>query len=518
MRVAPDLSAKPKSASRLACSIRLSKTKARVRWTHGCVHLAARRQQGDSFHRRVISRYNLLWGSKGAEVTNRAFRRAYDHRIRAAVCGTGDKQLFAQLGIPRSTASSWIRRGAPSVVSLDADAERLHEQLQAQNSKLRRRAAILAAVVRLLLALIRTASVRLDWQRVPDAAGKVRLVRAVDAARGVIPMARALSLLGLSASRLAAWRRRDQACQLDDLKSCPQANPRRLTPAEVAAIQQMVTAEEYRHIPLGPLALLAQRLGKVYASASTWVRLVKQRGWRRPRTRKYPAKPKVGVRAERPNQIWHIDCSVIRLLDGTRVYLHGIIDNYSRRILAWKLAEKLSPLTTCDLLCEAARHLTSEDGTPELYADSGIENVNVLIDALVQQGLIHRVLAQVEVAYSNSMIEAWWRSLKHNWLYLNELDTVAAVRRLVAFYVEQSNGVIPHSAFRGETPDEMYFSTGQAVATALAEQRARAREQRLDSNRALSCDDCDLVLGHHLLCSNAGQAVEAVPRDGPNPV
>jgi hypothetical protein len=30
----------------------------------------------------------------------------------------------------------------------------------------------------------------------------------------------------------------------------------------------------------------------------------------------------------------HIDTTVIRLLDGTRAYLHAVIDNFSRRILA----------------------------------------------------------------------------------------------------------------------------------------------------------------------------------------
>ena len=209
---------------------------------------------------------------------------------------------------------------------------------------------------------------------------------------------------------------------------------------------------------------------------------------------------------------------MIRLLDGTRTYLHGIIDNFSRRILAWRLAEKLSPLTTCELVCEAARALTSEEGAPELYADSGVENVNEKVDALVQQGLIHRVLAQVEVAYSNSMIEAWWRRLRANWLHLHDLDSVTTVRKLVTFYVEQSNGVVPHSAFRGETPDEMYFSTGQTVAATLAEQRARAREQRLHANRALPCDDCDLLPGHRLLGSSDGQPVDAVPCDGAKPL
>jgi hypothetical protein len=46
---------------------------------------------------------------------------------------------------------------------------------------------------------------------------------------------------------------------------------------------------------------------------------------------------------------------------------------------------------------------------------------------------------------------------EHQWLFLHSLDRVATVRRLVEFYVDQHNRVLPPSAFRGQTPDEMYF-------------------------------------------------------------
>jgi len=74
-------------------------------------------------------------------------------------------------------------------------------------------------------------------------------------------------------------------------------------------------------------------------------------------------------------------------------------------------------------------------------------------------------LAFTELTFSNSMIEAWWRSLKHQWLFLHWFDSIATVRRLVAFYVNEDNRVLPRSAFRGQTPDEMCFGTGDAVPT-----------------------------------------------------
>ena len=63
--------------------------------------------------------------------------------------------------------------------------------------------------------------------------------------------------------------RAENPCQLDGRTDCPRSAPHQLTSEEVATIRDMVTAPENRHIPTGTLALLAQRLGKVFASAST---------------------------------------------------------------------------------------------------------------------------------------------------------------------------------------------------------------------------------------------------------
>lgn len=202
----------------------------------------------------------------------------------------------------------------------------------------------------------------------------------------------------------------------------------------------------------------------------------------------HPAKPKVGVRASQPNESWHLDATVIRLLDGTKVFLHRVIDNFSRRILAWRTCKRLTPTTTAAILREAAANLGI---APTLVTDSGVENLNGQVDALVNDGVINRVLALVEVAYSNSLIEAYWRSLKHEWLYLNAMDDVKALEKLVAFHVQQHNSVMPHSAFRGQTPDEVYFGRGDHVPDELAAARTKARQKRLAANRALSCSTCE---------------------------
>ncbi|MAG34389.1 MAG: hypothetical protein CL908_26230 [Deltaproteobacteria bacterium] len=50
-------------------------------------------------------------------------RRTYDDRIQEAICETGDRDLFPEPNIPRSTIRSWIHRGAPDVISCDLAAQ-----------------------------------------------------------------------------------------------------------------------------------------------------------------------------------------------------------------------------------------------------------------------------------------------------------------------------------------------------------------------------------------------------------
>jgi hypothetical protein len=202
-------------------------------------------------------------------------RRAYDHRMRDLVCEERDPGLFHHLRVPRSTAVSWIRRGPGPVVSgevLTLD----HAELQAEVLALRRRVRFLLAIIRLAFLLVRLSGFRLDAQRVHEGETKRSILAAIASAQKAIPLAVALRVL----------------------------------------------------------ALRAQRMGRVFAAVSTWARLIRERGWLRPRRRLYHDKPQEGIRASRPNECWHIDVTVIKLLDGTRTYLHAAIDNFSHAACA----------------------------------------------------------------------------------------------------------------------------------------------------------------------------------------
>jgi putative transposase len=413
----------------------------------------------------------------------------YDYRIQEAICETGDRDLFPELNIPRSTIRSWIHRGTTDVVSGDFRI-RDRTELVAEIENLRRRTALLGAVVGLLIAMLRVSKARLDYERLPEGETKRILLRAIGRTGKILPLNAALRIVRLSSSRYHSWCRSETGCDLDDQSSCPRIVPTRLTPNEVEKMRKLVESDDHRHMSLRALALHAQRIGKVLASPSTWYRLVRTAGWKRHRNRVYPAKPKIGIRANAPGELLHLDVTIIRLLDGTRAYLHAVIDNYSRRVLSWTLEERFGSGGTCRILTEAVVQLKHCPEQTIVVVDSGSENVNGAVDDLLYGEALTRVLAQVEITFSNSMIEAFWRSLKHSWLYLHPLDNTAALRRLIGFYVTAHNEVMPHSAFHGQTPNEMFFGIGDEVITKLTVARNMARDKRMKENRTVGCSVC----------------------------
>jgi len=421
--------------------------------------------------------------------THSPTRRRYDHRFRELVHSTGDLQLALDKRVPRSTATSWLRTPSSEVVTLDL-VEMSEAELRRGVAALRRRNERLAAVLRLLIVMLKVAGVSLVRSRIVEGSNKDLLLRAVERSRRHLSLRAALPILRLSSSRYHAWRR-DGTCGPVDVSSCPRTSPQQLTVEEGREVRTMATSEEYRHVPTGTLALLAQRLGRVFASPATWYRLVRRHRWRRPRRRVHPAKPKTGIRASKPNEFWHVDTTVIRLLDGTRNYVHAVIDNFSRKIVAWRVADRFDPSNTLAVLSEATQEVTGIDETPQILTDGGVENFNSRVDELIDSGMLRRLLAMTDVSFSNSMIESWWRTLKHQWLYLNSLDSVATLRRLVTFYVEEHNTRLPHSAFKGQTPDETYFGTGEETPDQLEASRREARRARMETNRRTTCPVCE---------------------------
>ena len=114
-------------------------------------------------------------------------RRIYDYRIREAICESGDRELFPELNIPRSTVRSWAHRGTPDVVTADHAVD-CYADMADEIGRLRRRTALLGAIVGLLSVMLRISKVQLDYARLPEGETKRNLLRAIDRATNTLPL------------------------------------------------------------------------------------------------------------------------------------------------------------------------------------------------------------------------------------------------------------------------------------------------------------------------------------------
>jgi putative transposase len=289
------------------------------------------------------------------------------------------------------------------------------------------------------------------------------------------------------------WTRRQIQCRLKDEPSCPRSVPGRLTAVEIQSIKTLVQNPDYAHYSILSLSLLAKRIGAVFSSPSSWARVIQFYGLKRTRMREYPPKPKIGIRASTPNLIWHLDTSIIRLKDQSRVFIQSIIDNYSRYVLAWAVTADYGGIRTRELLLKAllkAKELGHEN-IPTVMVDSGSENLNESVDALIQANQIRRLIAQIEINASNSMVEMLFHRLKNRHLYFVALNKLEDVKAAVDFYLNESNQNIPHAVLRGATPTEVF--SGQWISwnlEALKDQQSTARQDRMAANRSLKCEPC----------------------------
>ena len=246
--------------------------------------------------------------------------RRYSTDVRQAIAESGDPNLFPELKIPRSTAYYWIahpRMEGTSRKSFAYDGRRY------SRSRIRD---FLQLVMKCLPG-------EFDTSRISESE-KLQVLHELERNKtywaGIFPV----TLRSKIVNRL-------KNCELTADGLCIRRYPGRLTRQEVNATKSYVESQRYAHLSIASLVLLGARHGDVICNSKTWYKYIKQLGWRRPSKPVNKLGRRVGLRATRPHQYWHVDASIIKTADGSINYLQVVVDNYSRYILAWRIGASI---------------------------------------------------------------------------------------------------------------------------------------------------------------------------------
>jgi putative transposase len=418
--------------------------------------------------------------------------RRYDPRLKNLVAASDDIRKFLKFGISLSTLREWKKNGVREFFSIP-ELELSTSELISENMALKAKLAAVIAEHGLVLTTIKIFGFQVQYKRLPSSGAKEKLLTAIKAASESIPLSECLAAIGLTAARYHNWLKREVKCLLEDRPSCPRVSPTQMIRSEIRKIQDLYTSKDFSHYSIQALSWLGKKTGEVMASPSTWSRVIRELGLKKNRIRIYPPKPRIGIRASAPGQIWHLDQTILRLGDGTKAFVQCIIDNYSRYVLAWKVSKDYGGARTKELIEQAlakARSLGLHL-KPNVLVDSGCENINEKVDVLVDSGSISMTIAQIDIEQSNSMVEMLFHRMKHRYLFTILLSNFESLVKGADFYLYESNTCIPHSALKGATPEEIITgSWTEEKKMELKEKIIAARLSRVETNKAIRCTPC----------------------------
>lgn len=154
--------------------------------------------------------------------------------------------------------------------------------------------------------------------------------------------------------------------------------------------------------------------------------------------------------ARRPDQVWVGDITYLPVGRGRWRFLAVVLDQYSRRVLAWTLRRYRTARLTSAVLDAAVRRRRPPRGLI-FHSDRGSEYVAAALrDRLRALGI--RQSAACRGPADNAHMESFWHSLKAELLHGTRFATDEALRRALGRYLRYYNHRRLHSALGYRTP------------------------------------------------------------------
>jgi putative transposase len=194
-------------------------------------------------------------------------------------------------------------------------------------------------------------------------------------------------------------------------------------------------------------------------------RLMREAGLRAKGRRKYkattdsnhalPVAPNLLERdfhAERPDTVWVSDITYIWTREGW-MYLAVILDLYSRKVVGWSLAERMTAALVSNALDAAVRLRRPKPGLV-FHSDRGSQYASYALRHRLWRHGMRQSMSRKGDCWDNAVAESFFATLKKELIRDRAFDTRGAARAEVFEYIEVFyNRQRAHSLLSYETPD-----------------------------------------------------------------
>ena len=150
------------------------------------------------------------------------------------------------------------------------------------------------------------------------------------------------------------------------------------------------------------------------------------------------------------NQVWAGEITYLKTGEGW-MYLAIVMDLYSRRIVGWAISKRM----TTGLICQAmimAYNLRQPPRGLVFHSDRGSQYTSKRYRRLLKSYGVRSSMGDVGACWDNAVVERFFGSLKHDWIFKIAQPTREHMRNDVAAYMRYYNLVRLHSANGDQSP------------------------------------------------------------------
>ncbi|WP_173274102.1 IS3 family transposase [Thiosulfatimonas sediminis] len=152
------------------------------------------------------------------------------------------------------------------------------------------------------------------------------------------------------------------------------------------------------------------------------------------------------------NQVWAGDITYLKTPEGW-LYLSVVMDLYSRRIIGWAVSERM----TVELVMQSLQQAYWLRGHPKgviFHSDRGSQYTSKRFATLLAKQNMTASMGDVGACWDNAVVERFFGSLKHDWLFKAYHPTRESMKKDVADYMRYYNLKRLHTANGDLTPIE----------------------------------------------------------------
>ncbi len=218
-------------------------------------------------------------------------------------------------------------------------------------------------------------------------------------------------------------------------------------------------------------------------SESSVYRVLKRNGLIREQiVESFPAAKEYSYKPSKVNEQWQTDATYLFVQGWGWFYLISVLDDYSRKILAWDLMKSNTGDDFVEVIKQSCINAKVDpEDMPKLVSDRGPALISADLNEYLDDHDIYHIYAAPYHPQTNGKIERWHKSLKSK-IYLHQYETSDELKVELELFINYYNQERYHESLNNVTPDDVFYGRREGILKLREEKKTLTLKRRKEIN------------------------------------